>query len=157
MKARTVSSRLRTAERQCVKRGVRWTPLRRRVLEMLFEADRPIGAYELLNRFATAQMPRMPPSIYRALEFLIEHGFVHKLVSLNAFVACADFSQPPHDGQFAICTGCGKTVELRDSALDANLKRDGRDLGFRINQQIVELQGLCRVCRQSSGLAAEMQ
>lgn len=79
MKPRTVSSRLRAAERQCVERGVRWTPLRRRVLELIFEADRPIGAYDLLNQFATAQTPRMPPSIYRALEFLIQHGLCTNL------------------------------------------------------------------------------
>ena len=147
MKRRTISNRLREAEQHCVERSVRWTPLRRRVLELIIEAGRPIGAYDLLNQFASAQTPRMPPSIYRTLDFLIQHGLVHKLISLNAFIACVDFGQPVHDGQFAICTGCGKTVELRDSALDANLKRDVRDLGFKINQQIVELRGLCGACR----------
>ncbi len=149
MKRRTISSRLREAEQHCVDRGARWTPLRRRVLELIIEAGRPIGAYDLLNQLASAQTPRMPPSIYRTLDFLIQHGLVHKLISLNAFVACVGFGQPVHDGQFAICTKCGKAEELHDSALDANLKRDGRDLGFKINQQIVELRGLCVVCREA--------
>jgi len=131
-------------------RGVALTPIRRRVLELILKARRPIGAYDLLADLKTATGKAMPPTIYRTLDFLIAQGFVHRIESRNAFIACVEVDSP-HRSQFAICDSCGRTVESMDDDLARKLSRQAARLGFKIERQIVEMHGTCATCQDGAG------
>lgn len=141
-----VAAALDTAERVCRERGLRLTGLRRRVLELVWNSHKPAGAYEILDSLNREGKRTAPPSVYRALEFLIEAELVHRLDSLNAFVGCPDPSSS-HTGQFLICRRCRSVAELDDADIDALVERKAAALGFTAVRQMVEIQGLCRNCR----------
>jgi len=143
MSNRKAKQALAVAERICRERGVRLTETRRRVLELILETGQPVGAYGLLGRLSGHPMPT---TVYRAIDFLLAQKFIHRIESLNAFVACLDSSHP-HESQFVICSDCGSTEELHDDAIVASIKRHGRSLGFRIDSQVVEVRGLCATCQ----------
>ena len=133
------------AERICHERGVRLTPQRRRVFEILCAAARPMGAYEILEQMAGTTAGAKPPTVYRALEFLQRQGLVHRLESINAFVGCVH-PDHPHAGQFLICSDCGEVSELEDSAVARSLQAAGKAAGFRTTRPVVELIGTCAQC-----------
>ena len=87
-----------------------------------------------------------PPTVYRALDFLLAHGLIHRIERLNAFMGC---SRPgvPHAGQFLLCTGCGTAAELNDPAIDSAMTAAASRLGFTLTGQTVEADGLCSACR----------
>ena len=143
-----LKSALSKAETVCQLRGLRLTRLRRRVLELVWSSHEPVKAYEILEHLGTEHKRAAPPTVYRALEFLREEGLVHKIESMNAYIGCGE---PGHHGssQFLICQQCGEVAELDDDEiLDVILKKAGK-LGFQIDNQTVELKGLCKACKSS--------
>jgi len=102
---------LHRAERLCAERGARLTRQQRTVLALLCASDTPLSAYELLDRMRADIRNPAPPTVYRALDFLLEQGLAHKLESLHAFVGCTH-PEHPHAGQFLICSDCGEVEEL---------------------------------------------
>ncbi len=146
MKASELKKAVHDAERLSRERGIRLTSLRRRVLELVLGAAQPIGAYALLDALRAERAGVAPPTVYRALDFLLRHKFIHRLASLNAYVACWDVEHP-HESQFLICRDCGLTEEIHDEALADKLRRHGRSHGFAVEQQMVEVRGLCAECR----------
>jgi Fur family zinc uptake transcriptional regulator len=134
------------AEQLCLQRGVRFTPQRRRVLELILEAAQPVGAYTLLTELKGPAAKMGPPTIYRALEFLLEQRFIHRIVSLNAFVACLDVDHP-HESQFLICTACRATEEIHIDKISRTLDEEIRARGYKVDRQMVEVSGLCPRCR----------
>ncbi|PWV80570.1 transcriptional repressor [Halomonas sp. A11-A] len=137
------------AAQQCQQRGVRFTPIRRRVLEMIAEASGGLKAYDLLDRLAEEHAAARPPTVYRALDFLIEQGLVHRIESLNAYVACP-CPEHAHGFQLLICRLCGRVEELHLDDVNAQLSRRARDLGFRVERQTIELLGHCEACHTTS-------
>ena len=87
-----------------------------------------------------------PPTVYRALEFLLDQGLVHKIESLNAFVGC-DRPEERHISQFLICTSCKAAVELNDPAITQAVEASAQRSGFSLNRLTIEAQGLCAACR----------
>lgn len=140
-----ISAALTTAEDLCRERGARLTDLRRRVLELVWTSHKPVGAYALLARLQE-QGPAAPPTVYRALDFLLEQGLIHRLASLNAFVGCARPGER-HAGQFLICENCMNLAELDDAGIAAAIHRSSQASGFSPRQQTVEILGLCPQCR----------
>jgi Fur family transcriptional regulator, zinc uptake regulator len=140
---------LRQAERQCLGRGARFTPIRRRVLEMIAEAPGGLKAYDLLDLLAREHAAARPPTVYRALEFLIDQGLVHRIESLNAYVACP-CPEHAHGFQLLICRECGRVAELHLDEVDARLGERARELGFRIDRQTIELLGRCEACQPAA-------
>lgn len=136
---------LDAADAVCRRRGRQLTALRRRVLELIAEQDRPIGAYELLDRLTPERGRTAPPTVYRALEFLQAEGLVHRIESLNAYVACPHPDRP-HATQFFICRTCGATAEIHDQRLAAAIGEQAAHSGFAIERQVVEVTGRCRAC-----------
>ncbi len=124
---------------------MRLTALRRRVLELVWRGHRPVGAYEILNRLGGAGRAAAPPTVYRALDFLLGQGLVHRIESRNAFIGCAD-PGASHSGQFLICDRCGNTLELDDDDIAGSVRRSAEQLGFRVAGQLVEVRGLCPAC-----------
>lgn len=136
------------AERQCQQRGVRFTPIRRRVLEMIAQASGGLKAYDLLDRLTSEHAAARPPTVYRALEFLIEQGLVHRIESLNAYVACP-CPEHAHRFQLLICRHCGRVEELHLDEINDRLSSRARELGFRVERQTIELLGHCDACLEA--------
>ena len=133
----------------CERRGVQMTALRRRVLELLWASGRPTGAYELIEAIKPRDSrPVGPPTVYRALEFLIAQGFVSRIESLNAYVPCAH-PEREHDCLFFICGGCRASVELEDPRIGGLLAEDAAALGFVATRRTVEVQGMCARCAEA--------
>lgn len=144
---RCVATALARAATLCENRGVRLTEQRRRVLALIWEGHRPIGAYELLDRLREAGIRAAPPTVYRALEFLLEQGFVHRLEGLNAYVGC-DHPEEQHRAQFLICDGCRRVAELSAAPVSDAIRASSADLDFQPQRQTVEVHGLCAGCRR---------
>jgi Fur family transcriptional regulator, zinc uptake regulator len=147
---RCIDTALAAAEAVCAERGVRLTDLRRRVLELVWRSHRPVGAYDLLEALAAERRRAAPPTVYRALDFLMEQGLVHRIHSLNAFVGCAAAGNT-HAAQFLICSDCGDATEFDDEELGAALGRLGTERGFRVRSRVIELQGRCARCASGEG------
>lgn len=140
-----ISQALAAAERVCRHRGLRFTGLRRAVLELVWTSHRPIGAYDILGLLNQQGKRAAPPTVYRALEFLIEADLVHRLDSLNAFIGCRDPGNS-HVGQFLICRQCRSVAEMDDADINALVGRKAALHGFTAVRQMVEIEGLCRYC-----------
>lgn len=147
---RCVKGALDKAASLCERRGSRLTALRRRVLELVWGSHEPVGAYALLEQLRREGMGSAPPTVYRALDFLREHGLVHRIESLNAFVGCAH-PELEHRGQFLICTGCGGAAEIEDPGIGAAVSASAAAVGFTVDRFTIELQGLCPRCSRESG------
>lgn len=141
-----VFSLLRMAEARCKDRQVRFTPIRRRVFEMISERESGLRAYELLDLLSSERASARAPTIYRALDFLLEQGLVHRIESLNAYVACPC---PDHARgfQLMICRHCGLVEEIHDHDIMQRLESTAAGHGFAIERQTIELSGLCQRCR----------
>lgn len=130
----------------CTERGVRLTALRRRVLELVWAGHKPLGAYEILETLKTERRGAAPPTVYRALDFLLVHGLVHRIESQNSFFGCPD-PDTPHGGQFLICRSCGMAAELNDTGVDQAIRESAIKVGFTVGRPIIEIEGLCPQCR----------
>ncbi len=144
------------AEAVCRAQKLRLTPTRRRVLEILLEEHRALGAYDVLARLQVEGLGAHPPLAYRALDFLVEHGFAHKLQRLNAFVACADPDAGAHGAKgrsgehrpaFLICRKCAAVAEMDAGGVARALAGAAAAAGFRIETAAVEAEGLCPACQ----------
>ena len=135
-------------ERVCIERGLRLTPIRANVLRLIAEAGKPVKAYELLElvRAGKSVGADAPPTVYRALDFLMANGFVHKLASVNSFVACHHPSSHQPSVPFLICDRCHNAVELEDRDIVSQLEKRAKELGFRPQAQTLEVHGLCADC-----------
>ena len=133
----------------CEGRGVQMTEQRRRVLELLWASGRPTGAYELIEAVKLRESrPVAPPTVYRALHFLMAQGLVSRIESLNAYVPCAH-PERDHDCLFFICGGCRTSVELEDPRIGGLLAEDAAGLGFVATRRTVEVQGTCAQCAEA--------
>ena len=146
---RCTADALAHAEALCAKRAQRLTPLRRQVLEVLLQSHKPLGAYEIIDRAATAGSRPAPITIYRALDFLRDNGLVHRIESRNAFIACVN----DHAGEdlvvFLICERCGEVGEAKSASVAAELKTAARAAGFSPKTPVIEVTGVCAHCRQA--------
>lgn len=140
---------VREVERVCRARGLRLTPIRSKALRLIADAGGPVKAYDLLERMKQTHESAAPPTVYRALEFLFENGFIHKLASINAFVACHHPGAEAHAVPFLICDRCQHAVELEDMDVVATLEARARAHGFTPRAQTLEVHGLCSRCAGS--------
>ena len=141
-----IEQALNTARVLCNQRAQRLTAIRELVLKLVWQNHQPMGAYELLPALADAGFNSAPPTVYRALEFLQEQGFVHRIASLNAYVGCPH-PESPHRSGFLICRSCQRAVELNTGNVHHALQESAADMGFEIEQEMVEVVGLCPDCQ----------
>lgn len=145
-----VDAALSQAQTLCDQRGARLTRIRQRVLELVWQSHKPVGAYDLLPLLAEEGFNSAPPTVYRALDFLLELGLIHRLTSLNAYVGC---TQPGHAHAascFFLCRQCGCAQELESQLYDSISQKVEAQLGVTVEHQITELSGLCPNCARSS-------
>lgn len=137
---------LAAAEQACARAGARLTPIRRRVLELVWNSHQPLGAYALIDQLATDGHRPAPPTVYRALEFLLEQGLVHRLDSLNAFAGCTHPGEP-HRSLFLICRACARVQEVASAAIARGIDREAGTQGFQVEKATLEVVGLCHRCQ----------
>ncbi len=135
------------AESICTARGQRLTPIRRQVLEALLMNHKPLGAYEIIDVLAAGDGRPAPITIYRALDFLMENGLVHRIESRNAFIACIH----NHDDAlvvFLLCENCGAVGEAPSAAAAEMLRSAARSAGFTPKTPVIEIAGICAHCKE---------
>ena len=137
---------LAAATELCQARGLRLTPARAFALETLLESHRAMTAYELLDRLRDAGLGGQPPVVYRALEFLVENGFAHRIERLSAFVACTRTAEP-HPAAFMICRRCRHVAETALAEPTPEIDARAGAAGFVVERIVVEAEGLCANCR----------
>jgi Fur family zinc uptake transcriptional regulator len=140
-----ISDAIAAAETRCATDGLRFTPVRRKVFEILLQEHRALGAYTILDRLREAGFGSQPPVAYRALDFLVANGLAHKIERLNAFIACVHPSHA-HTPAFMICRLCDAVAETQSSPARSALGSAARATGFRIERTVVEAEGVCPAC-----------
>lgn len=142
-----VHSALAEADALCARQGLRLTALRRRVLELVWQSHKPLGAYDILAVLSEQDGRRAaPPTVYRALDFLLDNGLVHRIASLNAFIGCSH-PEHQHQSQFLICRECHVAIELEQDSISNAIVSSATAVGFAVETQTVEVVGLCGNCR----------
>lgn len=141
-----VGQALAEAERACRQQGLRLTPIRRQVLELIWQDHQPVKAYDLIDALRDRGIRTGPPTVYRALEFLLQAGFIHRLDTVNAFVGCGAHGRP-HAGMFLICRACGAVLELDAPGPIRLIGVEADRMGFELVTQAVEILGHCSRCR----------
>jgi len=134
------------AEAKCRAAGLQFTPVRRRVLEILLAGHRALGAYDILDRLRDEGLGSQPPVAYRALDFLVSNGFAHKIERLNAFIACCHPGET-HSPAFMICRVCASVAEAQSQAARGMLGQAAKQAGFTIERTVVEAEGICPNCQ----------
>lgn len=148
--AACVAGAVAVAEARCARDKLRLTPVRRKVLEILLQEHRSLGAYAILDRLREDGFGSQPPVAYRALDFLVEHGFAHRIERLNAFIACAH-PGAAHSPAFMICRRCDAVAEAPAAPASGALGAAARAAGFRIERAVVEAEGVCPACCEKAG------
>lgn len=148
-----IARQLDHAAETCAARGGKLTEIRRSVLALVIGAKGPVGAYALLDRLKAERANAAPVTVYRALDFLLENGLIHKIERLNAFVACTEHGeheQHEHAVQFLICRTCGTVAEMEDHGIAAAVSKAAGKSGFRPDHATVEVEGTCGSCASAA-------
>ncbi len=140
-----LKSALDAAKLQCTNKGMRLTPLRQRVLELVWQNHEPVKAYDILDALKQEKASSAPPTVYRALDFLQQQGLVHKIESLNAYIGCGHPFES-HSSQFFICQRCGSVAELDDTNVNRLIDSIANELKFTIEHEHIEIKGHCQNC-----------
>lgn len=143
-----IASNLALAEARCRENGAQLTKGRRRVLEILLQQHRALGAYDILEQLRDNGLGAQPPTAYRALEFLVAQGLAHKIEHLNAFIAC-DCPGEDHAPAFLICRACSNVAEAHSDSTRDFIDETAKQAGFQAETTVVEFFGLCPNCRDA--------
>ena len=141
-----IDEAVRSATRLCQNRGARLTDLRKQVLKLVWSSHKPIGAYDILNSLQSQGRSGAPPTVYRALDFLLELGLIHRISSMNAYVGCPKPGRP-HISQFFLCTACGIATELNNQSVNESIQATAVEMDFKIQDHTIEVSGLCSACQ----------
>lgn len=145
-----IADALTRADALCAARGARLTALRRRVLELVWTSHKPRGAYAILEDLSQSEGKATAPlTVYRALEFLVEQGLVHRIESLNAYIGCPE-PGAVHSGQFLVCETCGNAVEIDDPRIRTAIDTIAAERGFQVHRPTVEVRGRCAHCQENA-------
>lgn len=141
-----IQTAIETAETFCERKGLQFTKTRRRVLELLLKEHKALGAYDILGTLGSEGFGSQPPTVYRALDFLVANGFAHKIEKLNAYSACCHPGEQ-HSPIFMICRKCSCVVETQTQSLKNYLDTAANTMGFLIERTVIEIEGLCPTCQ----------
>ncbi len=142
---RCMQQALQKAEHICLEQGAKLTPLRKNVLELVWRKHQAIKAYDLLALLGDDQAAAKPPTVYRALDFLLEHGLIHRIDSINAYIGCIHPDEH-HPCMLFVCEHCAEVDEICDTELFDTLRHNAKNKGFSVNYQTIEIKGLCKKC-----------
>ena len=133
------------AETACTQKKGRLTPTRKRVLELIWSSHKAHKAYDILDILSKEDKSAKPPTVYRALDFLMEMGLIHKIESLNAYVGCPH-PEDDYSHQFLICEKCGHVDELHNTDINKKLNALCLENNFKQNNKVIEIKGICQNC-----------
>ena len=136
---------IQEAEQYCKENGLNFTPVRRKVLEILLNKNTAIGAYEILDLLREAGFKNQPPVAYRALDFLVQNGFAHKIEQLNSFIGCTHPGKD-HSPAFMICRNCDSVSEEEALIRNFSVSQIASKAGFTVEKAVIEARGLCHSC-----------
>lgn len=134
------------AEQLCSQRGVRLTAQRAEVLRLMVEHPHAISAYDLLDKLRLSEPQAKPPTVYRALDFLLEQGFIHRVESNNSYVVCPHFDHPSHTSMLLVCDQCASVTERQAEGVEKLISQQAKAAGFTLRHSIIEAHGLCEKC-----------
>ena len=137
---------MREAESICQEKGLRFTDLRREVLRLIWSSHVPAKAYDILENLKGKEWSAKPPTVYRALDFLLETGLVHKLDSINAYIG-RSHPREKNASYFLICTDCNEAKECCSSELSDAIESAWHNNTFRPKKITLEVLGQCNACR----------
>lgn len=137
------------AEDRCAKAKLQFTPVRKRVLEILLEKHTALGAYDILDVLAADGLGSQPPTVYRALDFLVHNGLAHRIERLNAYTACSHLDHA-HAPAFLFCRICRTVAEADTGLAQGQLGKVAKQTGFTIERMVIEAEGLCPSCAEAS-------
>lgn len=140
---------LAQADQYCKENRLRFTTVRRRTLGILLESHCAMGAYEILDRLKQEGLGSKPPVAYRALQFLLDNGFIHRIERLNAYIACSHPGSSHHPA-FLICSDCGCVAEASLAPTSGGLRESAKQSGFAISNTTMEAVGQCPECQQGA-------
>jgi Fur family zinc uptake transcriptional regulator len=138
------------AEQVCRERAQKFTPIRRQVLAALASSHRPLGAYEVIDELAKSMQRPAPITVYRALDFLMANGLVHRIESRNAYLACVHDHDAAALVAFLICERCGSVGEIPAAPVAQSLSAAARASGFVPKLSVVEITGTCAHCQKAA-------
>ena len=138
---------IQEAEQYCQENGLNFTPVRRKVLEILLQKNTAIGAYEILDLLREAGFKNQPPVAYRALDFLVQNGFAHKIEQLNSFIGCTHPGKD-HSPAFMICRKCDSVSEEEALTRNFSVSQIASKAGFTVEKAVIEARGLCHSCAE---------
>jgi Fur family zinc uptake transcriptional regulator len=161
-----VIERLNAAKEQCRLNGSRFTALRQQIYQLILEANKPIGAYDLIAQLQSVRLSDTdnsddtknqsgkrkttknvaPPTVYRSLEFLLSEGLIHQLTSINAYVPCCH-PRAQHTAAFLICGQCQRVQECSSLPVQEIMSFAEQDVGFVVERSVIELSGRCQACQ----------
>ena len=141
----TPQSTTEKAAQYCEANKYRLTPPRKHVLDIIAGSVKPLGAYEVLEQLSQITSNPKPPTVYRAIEFWQEHGFIHRIESLNAYITC-DAGHRHSGSQFMICDDCGIVIETHLCDLPQPLKDSTVKNTFMPSRWSFEIHGTCGNC-----------
>lgn len=148
-----VDTAMKVARKVCQEAKVRLTPTREKVLFLIWQSHKPLGAYDIIAQLSAQESDGKkvvaPPTVYRALEFLLEQGFIHRIASLNAFVGCS-IHNSDHISQFLLCRECGIAIEMESEAINEAVRQNAETYGFAIDTETIEVIGLCTCCQETA-------
>lgn len=127
-------------------RKLNLTTHRKLILEILIENNRAMTAYELLDILQQRSTTAKPPTVYRGVEYLIEHGLIHRIESLNRYILCPHFTQPTHSAILFICDNCSSIIEKHSDIIERNIRKKAKNEGFGVTRSVIELRGRCQTC-----------
>lgn len=144
--ARLAAKWRKLAEGRCAEKGARLTPARLAAYAEMLACGRPLSAYELIGLLEQRQERKIAPlTVYRHLDFLMQTGLVHRLESTQTFLPC-DHPDHAHESQFLLCSSCGHVDEVESPGLETLLSEIADQHGFRPDNAVVEVKGLCGAC-----------
>ena len=136
---------IEAAEKYCAARGAKLTEIRRQVLGLVLQYPDVIKAYDVLSDLQRIRSNAAPPTVYRALDFLVEMGILHRTESLNGFVFFSLFADE-HSAIILNCRLCGRTEESHAEAPLQYLRAFCQAQGFELGKEAVVLTGVCQEC-----------
>jgi Fur family zinc uptake transcriptional regulator len=146
-RSETANQAIAQSEAFCKAKGARLTPIRRRVLEVLHGSSRPLGAYDLVDMLGSHGRRMAPITVYRALDFLIEHGLAHRLASRNAYLASSTIAASQQTTAFLICEACGEANEVTSPAVADTVLKVLKEQGYQPRARVLEITGFCAHCK----------
>ena len=149
---RCVSAALTRAKTLCEDSEVRLTPIREAVLRTIWASHRPLGAYDIVDKMTletTSGKRILAPTVYRAIEFLLAQGLIHRIATLNAYIGCP-FPGSHHSDFFLICRECGSAAECSADQLNIAVEQTAKRANFKVETQVIEIAGLCPECQRVS-------